>query len=214
MKRLRHPATIIAAVALFVAMGGGAAAYASGLISGSQIKNHSIAAKKLTKKAIKSLHGQRGRRGPAGPAGPTGATGATGATGPIGPSNAYTFFRDSAVGIGSTSTTVATANLAAGDYAIFAKTYIDSSPITDAVGYSTCTLTTGSDQDQSSLNLGGQAQQVSRGALSMQVSHVFAAAGTAVVSCIRGAGTTSVTANWTKITAIKVGSVTNTAVTG
>jgi hypothetical protein len=75
MRYLKHPATIIAVIALFVALGGGAA-FASGLISGSQIKNHSIAAKKLTKKAIKSLHGQRG---------PRGATGATGATGPAGP---------------------------------------------------------------------------------------------------------------------------------
>ena len=76
--RLRHPATAIAALALFVALGGGAAAYASGLISGSQIKNHSIAEKKLTKSAITALRGQRGARGPAGP------TGATGATGPQG----------------------------------------------------------------------------------------------------------------------------------
>ena len=55
MKLLSHPATIIAALALFVAFGGGAAAYASGLISGSQIKNHSISEKKLTKQAIKAL---------------------------------------------------------------------------------------------------------------------------------------------------------------
>ena len=72
MTRLRHPATIIAAVALFVALGGGAAAYASGLIPGSQIKNHSIPAKKLTRAAVKSLRGQRGLRGPAGPQGPGG----------------------------------------------------------------------------------------------------------------------------------------------
>ena len=43
MKRLTHPATAIAIIALFVALGGGAA-LASGLISGSQIKNHSIPA--------------------------------------------------------------------------------------------------------------------------------------------------------------------------
>ena len=78
MKHLRHPATVIAAVALFIALGGGAAAYATGLISGSQIKDHSIAQKKLTNKAIKAL---RGQRGPAGPRGATGATGATGAQG-------------------------------------------------------------------------------------------------------------------------------------
>jgi hypothetical protein len=50
VKRLLHPATIIAAVALFVALGGGA--WASSLISGSSIKNHSISEKKLTKKAV------------------------------------------------------------------------------------------------------------------------------------------------------------------
>ncbi len=85
MKHLKHPATIIAAIALFAALGGGAAAYASGLIPGSRIKNHSIPAKKLTKKAIKSLRGKRGPAGPAGPAGPKGATGATGAKGATGP---------------------------------------------------------------------------------------------------------------------------------
>ena len=75
MKRLTHPATVIAALALFVALGG-TAAWASGLISGKQIRNHSIAEKKLTKQAVKALRGKRG---------PRGATGATGATGPQGP---------------------------------------------------------------------------------------------------------------------------------
>jgi hypothetical protein len=72
VKGLRHPATLVAATALFVALGGGAAAYASGLISGSQIKNHSIPATKLTKTAIESLRGKRGLRGPAGQPGPSG----------------------------------------------------------------------------------------------------------------------------------------------
>src|SRR3954468_7658779 len=73
MKSLKHPATLIAALALFVALGGGA--YASGLISGSHIKNYSIAAKKLTKRAVRTLHGRRGLRGPVGEAGPAGPAG-------------------------------------------------------------------------------------------------------------------------------------------
>lgn len=87
MRQLRplSPALVISVIALFVALGGGAAAYASGLISGSQIKNHSIPAKKLTKSAIKSLRGQRGALGPAGPSGPAGATGQAGPQGPVGP---------------------------------------------------------------------------------------------------------------------------------
>jgi hypothetical protein len=79
VKRLTHPATIIAALALFVALAGGA--YASGLINGSQIKNHSISAKKLTKSAVKSLHGQRGPRGARGIQGIQGAKGDTGPAG-------------------------------------------------------------------------------------------------------------------------------------
>jgi hypothetical protein len=81
MKALRHPATAIASLALFLGLRGGAA-LASGLISGSQIKNHSIPAKKLTRSAIKSLHGARGSAGATGPAG---AAGAPGPRGPIGP---------------------------------------------------------------------------------------------------------------------------------
>jgi len=77
MKHLKHPATLIAALALFVALGGGA--WASTLMSGAQIRNHSIAAKKLTKHAILSLRGRRGARGPAGPAGPAGQKGPAGA---------------------------------------------------------------------------------------------------------------------------------------
>ena len=84
MKHLKHPATVIAALALFVALGGGAA-WASGLISGSKIKNHSIAEKKLTSKAVKALRGHRGPKGATGAAGAPGAPGAPGTTGPPGP---------------------------------------------------------------------------------------------------------------------------------
>ncbi len=64
MKALRHPATIVACVALFAALGGGVA-IASGVISGKSIRNHSIPERKLTRKAIKKLRGQRGPAGPA-----------------------------------------------------------------------------------------------------------------------------------------------------
>jgi len=86
VKGLKHPATVIAALALFIALGGGAA-WASGLIPGSKIKNHSIAAKKLTKSAIKSLHGKRGATGPKGATGAQGIQGVQGVQGPPGPSN-------------------------------------------------------------------------------------------------------------------------------
>jgi hypothetical protein len=74
----------IALLALFLALGGTSFAAAT-LISGSQIKPHTIAKNRLTNKAIKQLKGNRGARGPAGAAGAQGAQGAQGPQGPAGP---------------------------------------------------------------------------------------------------------------------------------
>lgn len=71
MNGLKHPATIIALLALFVALGSGAAV-ASGLVSGQEIVNHSIPERKLTYGAIRHL--RVGARGPAGPKGPSGSS--------------------------------------------------------------------------------------------------------------------------------------------
>jgi len=89
MHRLRKPspALVVSLIALFVSLGGTSFA-AAALISGTQIKPHSIPANRLTAAAFKALKGQRGLpggTGPAGPAGATGTTGATGATGARGP---------------------------------------------------------------------------------------------------------------------------------
>jgi hypothetical protein len=59
-RRLRapSPALVISLIALFVALGG-TTAYASGLISGRQIVDHSIPAKKLTAAAVTAFQGAR-----------------------------------------------------------------------------------------------------------------------------------------------------------
>jgi hypothetical protein len=57
MKQLKHPATIIATLALFIGLAGGA--YAGDLINGSKIKNHSISSKKLNKAAVKQFTAQK-----------------------------------------------------------------------------------------------------------------------------------------------------------
>jgi len=64
-RRLRapSPALVVSVIALFVALGG-TTAYASGLISGRQIVDHSIPAKKLTATAVNALKGERGPAGP------------------------------------------------------------------------------------------------------------------------------------------------------
>jgi hypothetical protein len=63
VKHVKHPATIIAAIALFAALSGGAGAAMTTLISGSQIKNGSIPMNKLEPSAIKGLSALQGVSG-------------------------------------------------------------------------------------------------------------------------------------------------------
>jgi hypothetical protein len=124
MRALKHPATIIASLALFVALGGGTALAngLSGLISGKRILNHSIPEKKLTAAAIKALRGKQGPKGATGLQGIQGPKGDTGARGPIGPSSA-TSVSSPSVAFG-TSGTIATLTLGAGSYLVAGNTTV------------------------------------------------------------------------------------------
>ncbi|MBK8293375.1 MAG: collagen-like protein [Solirubrobacterales bacterium] len=92
MKRPRL-ATILAGLALFIALGGTAAA-AGGLINGKKIKKGTITSKQIKNKTITkakispstfgALAGAKGPQGPKGDKGSTGAKGATGLQGPKG----------------------------------------------------------------------------------------------------------------------------------
>jgi hypothetical protein len=93
LKRLaRRHTTAVAYLALFAAFGGSAYAAGTitgknnkdGTITGTDVKNRSIGADKLTAAALSSLAGERGT-GPAGTQGPNGATGSVGPTAASGP---------------------------------------------------------------------------------------------------------------------------------
>ena len=90
MKNL-NVSTVIAAIALFIVVGGTATA-ASGLINGKKIKPGTITAKQIRNKTITpgklapaTVKALKGSRGPAGPQGLPGAPGLDGAAGPAGP---------------------------------------------------------------------------------------------------------------------------------
>ncbi len=93
MLKLLHPATVLSAAALFVALGGPAEAsrlisgkdIANGTITGLDIKNGSIAAKDLKPGVIGDLGGGAGEPGEEGPKGDTGPQGPKGDTGLQGP---------------------------------------------------------------------------------------------------------------------------------
>jgi hypothetical protein len=68
--------TVVLAVLVFALSVGGATA--SSLITGSQIKNHTIGVVKLKKKTVTLLRGRRGAQGPQGLPGPVGPPGPAG----------------------------------------------------------------------------------------------------------------------------------------
>jgi hypothetical protein len=83
----------VALLALFVAMGGTSLA-ATGLFNGNQIKRHTIPKDRLTRLAIKQLHGAQGARGPRGATGPQGIQGTRGLQGVPGPTFGATAMSD------------------------------------------------------------------------------------------------------------------------
>lgn len=84
MRKRLTPATVLAMVALFVALAGSATAAGTVLITGKQIKDASIGLADLNPAAKRSLRGQAGSVGPLGAPGSAGAQGVAGAPGAAG----------------------------------------------------------------------------------------------------------------------------------
>jgi hypothetical protein len=201
MKALRHPATIIASLSLFVALGGGA--WASGLISGAQIKNHTIAEKKLTKKAIRALRGHRGATGPAGPAGSPGPQGPTGPSSATSTSNTGSVVYGTAGAVVATLTLPAVSGTDAGSYVVFAHTTISDTGNTETT---TCSLqlynSTGT-FDRASASTTVPAPQVE----SLHLVGPLATVGPAVVHLFCQSDDSNAKASNSHLVAIKLGSV-------
>jgi hypothetical protein len=212
-------ANVTATMALVVALGG--SAYAANTIRSSDIKNGEVKRVDLANDAVSSGKVRNGtllskdfKSGqiPAGRRGATGATGANGAKGDkgdkgdMGPSDAFQAFRnfisppplpDAA------TTTLVTLALPAGRYVVLGKLDFDGS------GTVTCRLRAGGDSDRmlsTATGIGGFHGN-------MQLVHEFAAAGSAIleIDTPPGAG---VRAGDAKVTAIRVGSLSNIAVGG
>src|SRR5215470_16118147 len=110
-------------LALFVALGGTAAATSNALlprnsVRSAQVVDHSLVKLDLSRKTVKALKGNRGLRGL------RGATGAQGAAG-VGPGFIATSTLPAAVPASAT-TTIQTLNVPAGSYLIFARADVNS----------------------------------------------------------------------------------------
>jgi len=209
MISLRRPgrspgyADITATAALVLALCGGSA-FAATQITSKQIKNHTIKAKDVRPGTLTGAEVADGSL--------SGADLAAG-TVPVGPA-AYGRYHDAPVTItGPAVVPVLTLALPAGSYAISAKTWLinnHSGPI--PTSDLECYLVAGGDTDTvqtSTTKADGGLTAPNRVAVSLQVLHTFASAGNAVLSCT-GFGVSSA-ANQSKITAVQVGSISNTA---
>lgn len=211
--RRPSPATVIAVIALVVALGGtsyAAVTLPKNSVGTAQLKNNAVNSLKVANGSLLKADFKSGQipPGPAGPAGPAGAAGAAGAAGPAGPSDAYSGFKNGPVAAPSTLSTIATLNIPqAGNYVIFAKLWMFDNVNTDVL--TDCTLVAGSDSDESRTMLEGNSGTVVAGAtVALNVVHVFAAAGAVALNC-NGFGV-NISINSIKITAIKVANLTNT----
>jgi len=86
MRGLKHPATVIALLALFVALGGTTYAATSlprNSVGTKQLKNGAVTKAKINKRTISALQGSRGLQGPQGIPGAKGPKGDQGPPGPV-----------------------------------------------------------------------------------------------------------------------------------
>jgi hypothetical protein len=212
MKRFRpSPAAAIALVALAVTLGGtsyaavrlpansvGTAQLKANAVTSVKVKNGSLT--RTDFKANQLPVGPAGPPGPTGPAGPPGVAGAAGAAGPTAPTDAYSRFLNGPIAVPTSSTTLTSLTIPnGGKYLLVAKAYFTNGPgASDTV---TCTLEAGSDSDTTKT-----VTNTLQWPIELIVGHEYGSAGSADFKCTSPSATS---ANFIKISAIKVNNLTS-----
>jgi hypothetical protein len=134
-------------------------------------------------------------------------TAAPAGSSPAGPA-AYSGYHDAPISLPSKLGTIEKMRIPAGNYVIFAKlTVWNGQNIDDLL---TCVLVAGADFDRSDTVLtGNTVPYANYAAMELNVVHHFARPGKVVLECTGYGVTTS--ASWIKITAIRVGTLSNIA---
>jgi len=203
------PATVIAMVALFVALAGtgyAATAVPNNSVGTKQLKANAVTSAKVLNGSLLGVDFKAGQlpagpQGPAGPAGPKGSPGSAGAQGPAGPegpSNAFVHYVIGPVTIGGAVGTVDDLSIPqAGTYVIFAKAMFGTGPEL------LCTLQAGTDEDMGISNTVAGPQT-----MTLTVDYVYTGPGDAQFQCSTGGGSGTNIAQFVVVNAIKVGSLT------
>ena len=191
-------ANVMATIAVFVALGGGAYAafkLPANSVGSRQLKNSAVTPKKVAPATIKLFKGQKGAPGPKGDQGAQGAQGPQGAQGiqgPIGPSNVY---------FTSSTTVGAELTLPAGDYWIEGQCDFNNSNGTPQPGLEILTSSQAGGIGSASATIPANGTTVA----SHNITAHFASQGTLDNGCTSNAGT-GVSSN--TLTAIRLASVT------
>jgi hypothetical protein len=194
MKSSKTP-TVIAVTALVVAalaatpigQAAGRIVLGKNSVGTAQLKKNAVTGAKVKNGSLRAVDFGAGQL-PAGPQGPRGDTGARGPQGDRGPSNGYIHpWSNSPIYIdGAQGATLATLNLPAGKYIVFAKT-VAATTFNGGVTVQ-CTLTAGDGYDYSAFFVHPTAGQAETTALNIGVT--LASAGHAQLWC-RGLGQTT-----------------------
>lgn len=188
-------ANVMATIAVFVALGGGAYAafkLPANSVGSRQLKNSAVTPKKVARATIKLFKGQKGAPGPKGAQGVQGPQGVQGIQGPIGPSNVY---------FTSSTTVGAELTLPAGDYWVEGQCDFSNSNGTPQPGLEILTSSQAGGIGSASATIPANGTTVA----SHDVTAHFASQGTLDNGCTSNAGT-GVSSN--TLTAIRLASVT------
>lgn len=196
---------VVASIALLVALGGTSIAAVNALPNNSvgtpQLKGNAVISSKVKNGSLLSADFKVGQI-PPGPAGPAGPQGAAGPAGAAGPSDAYAKFLNGPIAVPLALTTLVNLSIPqGGKYVIYAKLAITQTGGWGIVG---CQLVAGADTDASAGTVWAPGTS---DVIANNVVHEFAGAGSVDYRCTSTVG--GINASNIKITAIKVGNLTN-----
>jgi hypothetical protein len=215
LRRRIGSAHVLALLALFVALGGGAYAamkLPKNSVGTRQLKRGAVTPPKLSPAAVKALKGDRGpagAKGAKGATGPKGAKGDAGPVGPAGPSDVYAAGASSGP-IGGSFGQVASVSVPAGEYLLGAKVTIGSTT-EGAAATVLCQIAkttsggTGITWDQAAVTAPAVAGQFTSEALSLSGAEKFTSSQAVVLSCQTAFGSASY--DDARVWAIKAGAV-------
>jgi hypothetical protein len=196
-------ANVVATLALFLALGGGAyaaIALPANSVGARQLKKRAVTPAKLSRSSRALL--KKGRRGPTGPRGATGAAGTAGIPGPTGPSDVYAAGTAFLASLPASVTSLGDTTVPAGSYLLEAKVTLDAS---SGGGDAECTL--GGPFGSSIIWDQGETKHTaaSDDVLSLLGVATFTAPQVVELSCRTLSGT--VLADDARVTAVKVGAL-------